>query len=219
MLDCKPIKMSVVFVGPFGVAPYTSPVLMLDTLLPEIKSACAGKHTDDVVADAATCKAAFSVRCGAYAVQASPDRLVVEANEISEESISTLSRIPERLAAFSPWAMAMGVGFNVFYDIPPGVNLKGDMFPLMWDGVGKCVGHKRVVKMEDNTTVGVEVFIGNNGKVSVNFNFDYRLALPSQKEPPLLVAKTWCAKNSFDAHVKLAESIMKDITNTQRDGQ
>lgn len=214
MLNCKPIKMSVVFVGPFGVAPYTSPIWMLDTLLPEIKSACAGKHTDDVVADAATGKVAFSVRCGAYAVQASPDRLVVETNEVSEESILILSRIPERLAAFSPWAMAMGIGFNVFYDIPLGVNLKGDIFPLIWDGVGNCVSHKRVVKLEDNTTVGVEVFIGNGGKMSINFNFDYRLALPSQKEPPLLVAKTWCAKNMFGARVKQAESIMKGITNT-----
>lgn len=202
-------RINLVYVGPFGTAPFTHPEWQKTNLLPALKNQPA---QPDISADSAIGKVFFRTKLGNFLIQTSSERMMVETVVFDDESVLLLSGVPERMASAVPYVMAVGIGFNVSYLIEGDIGkLSGFVDSNSLVNIGKTVALSKSLRLEDETTLNINMACGTDEKVMIDFNYDFRLVNPSNSLPPILVAKKWAAKTSLQVRLAHAESVVKTI--------
>ena len=209
MSDYKPIQASIVFVGPFGNAPYTHPGFVVDTLLPELKGL---PIAPDILADSALGTVFFNTNVGDFSAHASAKRFEVIIGNITADNIRILGRVAERMAASSPTAMATSIGFNVSYTIEDESKLADGLLPNDWLHISNVLHSAWSCLLKTGTMMNVSLTRIKPKGARIDFNFDYTVNQSSMNEAPLVVAKNWCEKTSFEERIAFSQEIMLKLT-------
>lgn len=198
MVDYKPTQVSLVFAGPFGNAPYTHPGYVVGVLLPEMKGLTL---VSDILADSALGTVYFNTKVGDFSVHASASRFEIEVGNITADNLLLLGRVAERMAGSSPSAMATSIGFNVSYFIEDVSKLGEGLLPNNWLDTSCVLRSTWSCSVDEGTIMNVSITRDKTKGARIDFNFDHTVNQSLQNEAPLIVAKNWCEKTSFEQRI------------------